>query len=148
MSEAKFIRADQVAEGDTLHYGDRTRVVIERVSVARSDGAIGFHANNDTWSVWYQPSNRVRVIQHNQGCGMGAQHTPAATAKKAQYKCACCGDLFTARVADRKRGWARYCSKSCKAKKQEAKTGQYGRYLQGTSGGLCFPDRSESGVQP
>ena len=44
------------------------------------------------------------------------------------YKCKCCGDMFTARVADRKRGWAQYCSKSCKAKKQEARTGQYAAY--------------------
>lgn len=37
---------------------------------------------------------------------------------KKQYKCKCCGDVFIARVADRKRGWAKFCSKSCKAKKQ------------------------------
>ena len=79
---------------------------------------------------------------------MTTKHNPAATAQKAQYKCACCGDPFTARVADRARGWARYCSKSCKAKKQEARTGQYGLYLHGASGGLCFPDRSDQGVQP
>jgi hypothetical protein len=35
----------------------------------------------------------------------------------AQYTCAnpACKKLFTARVADRARGWARFCSKSCKA---------------------------------
>ncbi len=34
-----------------------------------------------------------------------------------QVFCACktCGGGFVAKVADRKRGWARYCSKSCKA---------------------------------
>lgn len=34
-----------------------------------------------------------------------------------QVKCANkqCGCTFTARVADRKRGWAKFCSKSCKA---------------------------------
>ena len=31
-----------------------------------------------------------------------------------------CGLLFTARTADRRRGWARFCSKSCKAKEQDA----------------------------
>lgn len=41
------------------------------------------------------------------------------------YKCVCCGEPFTARVADRARGWARYCSKSCKARRQEAQTGQF-----------------------
>ena len=44
------------------------------------------------------------------------------------YDCANCGDPFEARVADRKRGWARFCSKSCKAKKQEKRTGQYSQY--------------------
>lgn len=39
-----------------------------------------------------------------------------------------CGDQFTARVADRKRGWAKFCSKSCKAKKQESRTGQFRAY--------------------
>lgn len=40
-------------------------------------------------------------------------------------KCKNCGGSFEARVADRKRGWARFCSKSCKAIKQEKRTGQY-----------------------
>jgi len=41
-----------------------------------------------------------------------------------EVKCSC-GETFTARVADRKRGWGKYCSKSCKAKTQEQRTGQY-----------------------
>lgn len=32
--------------------------------------------------------------------------------------CKCCGEAFVARVADRNRGWAKFCSKSCKAIKQ------------------------------
>ena len=47
------------------------------------------------------------------------------------YKCARCEKPFTARVADRERGWAKFCSKSCKAKKQEARTGQHKAYLAG-----------------
>ena len=35
--------------------------------------------------------------------------------KTVDVKCACCSDVFTARVADRKRGWAKFCSKRCKA---------------------------------
>jgi endogenous inhibitor of DNA gyrase (YacG/DUF329 family) len=46
-------------------------------------------------------------------------------AAKATYKCRTCGKPFEARVADRKRGWARFCSKSCKAIKQEQRTGQH-----------------------
>jgi len=37
----------------------------------------------------------------------------------AQYTCVSCGDKFTARVADRKRGWAKSCSKSCAAKHKD-----------------------------
>lgn len=46
--------------------------------------------------------------------------------KTAIYKCLCCKDPFRARVADRNRGWARYCSKSCKAIKQTQRTGYAG----------------------
>lgn len=37
---------------------------------------------------------------------------------KVEVKCKQCQTIFTARVADRKRGWGKFCSKSCKAKKQ------------------------------
>jgi hypothetical protein len=37
----------------------------------------------------------------------------------AQYNCRTCYNLFTARTADRKRGWAQYCSKACKQVTQE-----------------------------
>lgn len=42
----------------------------------------------------------------------------AAMIKK---KCECCKIEFDVREADVKRGWGRFCSKSCKAKKQTAK---------------------------
>ncbi len=42
-----------------------------------------------------------------------------------------CRKSFTARAADRARGWGKFCSKSCKAIKQEARTGQFSSYLQG-----------------
>jgi hypothetical protein len=45
--------------------------------------------------------------------------------KEVQIKCGRCGSPFMARVADRARGWGKFCSKSCKAIKQEATTGQY-----------------------
>lgn len=47
-------------------------------------------------------------------------------AGKATYKCKTCGDPFEARVADRKRGWALYCSKSCKAIEQTRRMGGRG----------------------
>lgn len=48
--------------------------------------------------------------------------------KTVEVKCAC-GVTFTARVADRKRGWARSCSKSCAARRSNAQTGKYQRFL-------------------
>lgn len=42
----------------------------------------------------------------------------------ATYACKCCRKPFTARVVDRKRGWARFCSKSCKAVEQTRRTGR------------------------
>lgn len=42
-----------------------------------------------------------------------------------ERKCAWCKDSFQARVADVKRGWGKFCSKSCKAMRQEKRTGQY-----------------------
>jgi hypothetical protein len=65
----------------------------------------------------------------------------------ATYKCACCGDPFKARTADRKRGWAKFCSKSCKAIKQESRTGQHGAYLRAKDKGECFPSHAEGEVQ-
>jgi len=38
---------------------------------------------------------------------------------KAKYNCQHCHKLFSARVADRERGWAKFCTKRCKAKDQE-----------------------------
>jgi len=52
---------------------------------------------------------------------------------KVEVKCKGCRTVFLARVADRKRGWGKYCSKSCKAKVQEGRTGQYARWLAGES---------------
>ena len=37
--------------------------------------------------------------------------------------------VFQARQADVNRGWAKFCCKRCKAQTQEARTGQYKRYL-------------------
>ena len=53
---------------------------------------------------------------------------------KVIVKCKQCRDPFEARVADRKRGWAKFCSKRCKAIHQERRTGQYARYRQTVDG--------------
>jgi hypothetical protein len=57
---------------------------------------------------------------------------------KEQVTCAC-GTVFFARTADRKRGWGKFCSKSCKARVQEKRTGQHARHqrkIQNQYGGV------------
>ena len=46
--------------------------------------------------------------------------------EKVRVKCARCKQPFMARVADRNRGWGKFCSKSCKAIKQTQLTGYAG----------------------
>lgn len=45
-------------------------------------------------------------------------HLHPGGAATVEVKCARCKRPFVARVADRKRGWGKFCSKSCKAIKQ------------------------------
>lgn len=44
-------------------------------------------------------------------------------------KCKCCKAEFEARAVDVARGWGLFCSKRCKAVKQEAQTGQHKRRM-------------------
>ncbi len=49
--------------------------------------------------------------------------------KTKEIICLCgCGRKKLVRMADIARGWGKFFSKSCKAKYQERKTGQYKRY--------------------
>lgn len=52
---------------------------------------------------------------------MAQKHRP--TPRMIDRTCAGCKQPFKARAADAKRGWGRFCSKRCKAIKQEARTG-------------------------
>ena len=45
-----------------------------------------------------------------------------------------CRAKFQARSADVKRGWARFCSKSCKASEQESRTHQNANHLAANMG--------------
>jgi len=47
-------------------------------------------------------------------------------AATATYQCKRCQKPFTARTADRARGWAQFCSKSCKAIRQVQRGGASG----------------------
>lgn len=53
-----------------------------------------------------------------------------ARGKKVQRKCRRCHEPFMARVADVKRGWGKFCGKSCKAITQEKQTGQHRAYME------------------
>ena len=65
-----------------------------------------------------------------------ARVTPSAAAaekrvpqpKMVECKCRWCRSPFMARAVDVKRGWGLFCSKSCKAMRQEKRTGQYTTY--------------------
>ena len=48
--------------------------------------------------------------------------------------CKNCGREKRVRVSDVKRGWGLFCSKSCKAKAQEKRTGQYRKYVYKNNG--------------
>ncbi|EMI9071791.1 TPA: hypothetical protein ACJKZR_001403 [Acinetobacter baumannii] len=45
-------------------------------------------------------------------------------ASMTNVSCKWCKTPFQARTADVKRGWGKFCSKSCKASEQEKRTGQ------------------------
>lgn len=70
------------------------------------------------------------------------------------YSCKTCKRPFTARVADRARGWAKYCSKSCKAIKQTQRNGRgaggkrVGEYAPGVSWERARADQIEYGGYP
>jgi hypothetical protein len=57
-----------------------------------------------------------------------------------ECKCKFCDRKFEARVADRKRGWGKFCSKSCKAKEQEKRTGQYKGYIRRSTARVVHGD--------
>ena len=61
--------------------------------------------------------------------------------KMVDRKCKCCKKVFQARAADVSRGWGLFCSKSCKAKAQEQKNGQYKAYLNGRGVSNLHPER-------
>lgn len=62
-------------------------------------------------------------------------------------KCKHCGLSFKAKAADVKRGWARFCSKSCKARQQTNHDRQQwaGRYKDGRDGIIGMPAHSQDG---
>lgn len=66
-----------------------------------------------------------------------------------EISCANCGAKKMVRTADVKRGWGKFCSKSCKASHQERRTGQYYNYRgSGVSRDKYFHYAREHGGTP
>lgn len=56
-------------------------------------------------------------------------------------KCKHCKSDITVRLADHNRGWGKFCNKSCKAKYQENRNGQYAAYQNGRGVSNLHPER-------
>jgi hypothetical protein len=56
-------------------------------------------------------------------------------------KCKHCKNIITVRLADHNRGWGNFCDKSCKAKYQEKRNGQYAAYMNGRGVSNLHPER-------
>lgn len=67
--------------------------------------------------------NGIVYVRSNQAPVPEPKAAPASG--KVERNCQWCGKPFKARAADVKRGWAKFCSKSCKASEQEKRTHQY-----------------------
>lgn len=76
---------------------------------------MGYGMDDECWGE-HAANEDFGIAQHD------IIHTPIikkpTRGAKVQVKCLHCNVEFTARVADRKRGWAKFCSKVCKGKKQ------------------------------
>jgi len=69
--------------------------------------------------------NGVEYVRATPGATTQPEVKRIPQPKMVERVCRCCRTKFMARAADVKRGWGLYCSKSCKAIKQEVHTGQY-----------------------
>ena len=58
-----------------------------------------------------------------------------------EKKCSHCSKTIRVRVADHNRGWGKFCNKSCKAKYQEKRNGQYAAYRNGRGVSNLHPER-------
>lgn len=64
--------ASQVREGDVLCFANpASNVHIERISEVQGAGTVGLHANDDTWSTFYKPTDRVRVETSGRSSSVG-----------------------------------------------------------------------------
>lgn len=78
-----------------------------------------------------------KIALRGEGVSIAALRGATVQVVCGNKRCKC---TFTARVADRKRGWAKFCSKSCKAVVQEKHTGQHASYKSREHSGHCNYD--------
>ena len=79
----------------------------------------------------------VNGIEYVRAASAAEMKQPAARVpqpRMVERKCQWCKGPFLARAVDVKRGWGKFCSKSCKASRQEKRTGQYRAINQGERG--------------
>lgn len=62
-------------------------------------------------------------------------------AQTIEKNCKHCKSTISVRMSDHKRGWGNFCDKSCKAKYQEKRNGQYGAYMNGQGVSNLHPKR-------
>jgi len=76
-----FICARDICEGDTLCYtAPPHHVVVQSISAGKNPISVGLHANDDTWTAFYDPACRLRVIRGAQGQAADkARQQPAST---------------------------------------------------------------------
>jgi hypothetical protein len=67
-----YVNAAQVRVGDTLCFANpRHDVTVERITQARANGSIGLHGKCDSWTSFYEPGHRVRILRNE---GSHANH--------------------------------------------------------------------------
>ena len=79
-----------------------------------------FSCDSDKWAEWIEIfENELEsrpTSSANRSIANPNKHKKAVRGSKVNKVCKC-GKNFEARLADVKRGWGKYCSKSCKAKR-------------------------------
>lgn len=59
----RFVLARDVKVDDIICFDSpSSKVLVDRISVALCDGSIGIHGNDDTFSIFLKPTDRIQVL--------------------------------------------------------------------------------------
>lgn len=59
----RYTPASNVKVGDAICFDNpNSQILIDRISVAECDGAIGLHGNDETYSIFLKPTDRIQVV--------------------------------------------------------------------------------------